>query len=578
MAEAGASGFLREAAQGKIAHNVTASAAAAAMNAVKPAVRQHDAGASGGGDSGYDYQNRYDSGGAASMGMLSSQRGGEEPMKINLGVGSEANGGMQNSPVEEQGNWMDAQAQQMQAQQAAMFAQMQMSNMYNPYAQMAPMGFSPWGWPPMDPSMMMGKGMPYPNMGMYGLPQASPGMPASTGKGKKGGGASERKAKPTEQKKKGKPKAAPPDTAEVEDTEEAAANRSELLNEVRRSHQKSTASRHTWEEVMPHLLEFAKDQHGSRYLQLKLDESSEGERTVVFQGLLPEARSLAGDAFGNFVVQKLFDVCMVEQKKELAEKLEGKVLQLGNEMHGCRVLQKALQVLPREAQQRLAKELEGHVGTCIENMHGNHVIQKCIEQMPPDSVTFIINEVSQKVEFWATHGYGCRVIQRLLEHCTASQLPKMLDQLLGPVSKLAKDSYGNYVVQHMLEHGRCEDKAAIIGVLSKDIVEYSKNKCSSNVVEKCFEITSVGEHANQLEQERQQLYMAVIGDVRNPNSPLLAMMDDRFGNYIVQRMIEYSKGDDRIMLQNKLLSVEPILKNSNSGKHILNALHKEFGS
>jgi len=200
------------------------------------------------------------------------------------------------------------------------------------------------------------------------------------------------------------------------------------------------------------------------------------------------------------------------------------------------------------------------------------------EQMPPDSVTFIINAVNMKVEAWATHMYGCRVIQRLLEHCTSQQLPRMLDQILASAKKLAQDPYGNYVVQHMLEHGRKDDKGRIMQVVCQNMAEFSKHKCSSNVVEKCFEVSAIGEHAQQLEKECQGLYIAVYGQPNDPMSPLRQMVDDRFGNYIVQRMMEYSKGDNRAMLKRHLLVMEPILKNSNNGKHILSALHKEFGS
>mmetsp|Transcript_39465 Transcript_39465/g.62624 ORF Transcript_39465/g.62624 Transcript_39465/m.62624 type:complete len:599 (-) Transcript_39465:454-2250(-) len=586
--------FLRAAEQGRIEHNVTASVAAAAMNAVKPA-RSHDVGSTvGGGYAGY--ANSYDGGelgSARQIRMPPSEKAGELPMKVPLNgrppakeefaqsglTGSAATETSSYAQEDWQSNWNDMQAQQMQQ---AMFAQMQQLPPYaamgmNPYAAMGMGGGYPWGWPPMGPmdsSLMaqMGKSA-YP-MPMYGMNQMSNG---SAGRGKKigndkkgkGGGGNEQKKKP--KAKAGRDNS--PDQAA--DSEEAAANRSPILNEVRKNHQRFKC---TWEEVMPHLHEFSKDQHGSRFLQAKLDESSDEEKAAVFQAILPEVGSLAGDSFGNFVVQKLLDVCSSEQRKLLAERLEGKVCMLANETHGCRVIQKALQVLPRESQQRLAKELEHNVGTCIENMHGNHVIQKCVEQMPPDAVTFIIDEVNTKVEFWASHMYGCRVIQRLLEHCTSIQLPRMLDQLIVHVKKLSRDSYGNYVVQHMLEHGRQEDKAAIIQVISRDVVEYSKNKCSSNVVEKCFEIAAIGEHAAQLEQERRSLYHAVLaGNVADPHSPLMSMMDDRFGNYIVQRMIEHSKGEERQLLQKKLLSAEHILKNSNNGKHILSALHKEFG-
>merc|ERR1719162_2891147 len=101
----------------------------------------------------------------------------------------------------------------------------------------------------------------------------------------------------------------------------------------------------------------------------------------------------------------------------------------------------------------------------------------------------------------------------------------------------------------MLEHGRREDKSRILLVISEGIVAYSKNKQSSNVVEKCFEISSIGEHAQQLEQERQQLYRVVL-----EGGALRPMIDDKFGNYIVQRMIENSKGEDRVKLRDALLN------------------------
>lgn len=101
----------------------------------------------------------------------------------------------------------------------------------------------------------------------------------------------------------------------------------------------------------------------------------------------------------------------------------------------------------------------------------------------------------------ASHMYGCRVVQRLLEHCASHQLQNMLDQILGSIDKLATDPYGNYVVQHMLEHGRVEDKRRTLCVVEHNIVEFSKHKCSSNVVEKALEIATIGEHAAQLEAE-----------------------------------------------------------------------------
>merc|ERR1740121_1697856 len=239
------------------------------------------------------------------------------------------------------------------------------------------------------------------------------------------------KAKSRERRRRGKAKgtrAASPTTAEKDDA--ANPNRSAALIEVRKQSGKSNLS---LTDVLPHVMEFAMDQHGSRFLQNKLDEASDEERVLVFEAIVPETKKLASDVFGNFVIQKLFDFGAVEQKRRLAEQLENEVQNLAKETYGCRVIQKALQLLPRESQMKLAQELIPVV-PLIENMHGNHVIQKCIEQMPPDSVTFIIDAVTDKVDTIASHVYGCRVGQRLLEHCAPHQLQQMLEQMLDCVA------------------------------------------------------------------------------------------------------------------------------------------------
>jgi len=310
-------------------------------------------------------------------------------------------------------------------------------------------------------------------------------------------------------------------------------------------------------------------------LQSKLEEADQADREAVFMIVEPQAVSLANEPFGNFLVQKYFDVGTVEQRKTLVNTLYEHLLTLSNETHGCRVVQKAIQHVPRDSQLLIAKKLKENVVSCIESMHGNHVIQKCIEQMPPDSVTFIIQAVESEAARMASHMYGCRIVQRLLEHCASHQLQNMLDQILGKVDKLAIDPYGNYVVQHMLEHGRIDDKRFIMGIVERNITEFSTNKCSSNVVEKAVEVSTVGEHAAQLERERTSLMNKVFGETTDPNPPLRQMMDDRFGNFIVQRMVEHTRGPERDRLRTLLHANAQHLQSSNHGKHILEALKKQ---
>ncbi|CAE7364347.1 pum [Symbiodinium sp. KB8] len=299
------------------------------------------------------------------------------------------------------------------------------------------------------------------------------------------------------------------------------ANLSLLLNQVRRRQRDVSLDEVLSEKLV---VEFAKDQHGSRFLQTKLDEAPDDVKRMVYAAIQEDAAELSKEVFANHVVQKIFDTADTEQKKALVRALADNVATLSQDQYGCRVIQKAIQAVSKESQQQIARELEDHVESCIRNMHGNHVIQKCIEQMPPDSVNFVIKAVEQKAEETARHVYGCRVIQRLLEHCVSAQLEPMLEKILVNVAVLAK------VVQHMLEHGRKEDKKRIIETIRANIADFSKEKFSSNVVEKCFEAATVGENADDplIQQERNLLMRMVL---ERPEV-IYAMCTNTYGNYV----------------------------------------------
>lgn len=52
-------------------------------------------------------------------------------------------------------------------------------------------------------------------------------------------------------------------------------------------------------------VELSIDQHGSRFIQQKLESCSAEERTSVFEEILPHASKLMTDVFGNYVIQKV---------------------------------------------------------------------------------------------------------------------------------------------------------------------------------------------------------------------------------------------------------------------------------
>uniref|UniRef100_A0A673MRC0 Pumilio homolog 2-like n=1 Tax=Sinocyclocheilus rhinocerous TaxID=307959 RepID=A0A673MRC0_9TELE len=358
----------------------------------------------------------------------------------------------------------------------------------------------------------------------------------------------------------------PPPRARYSRSDVMPSGRSRLLEDFRNNRFPNLQLR----DLPGHMVEFSQDQHGSRFIQQKLERATPAERQMVFGEILQAAYQLMTDVFGNYVIQKFFEFGSVDQKLALATRIRGHVLPLALQMYGCRVIQKALESISSDQQviSDIVRELDGHVLKCVKDQNGNHVVQKCIECVQPQALQFIIDAFQGQVFVLSTHPYGCRVIQRILEHCTQEQTLPILEELHQHSEQLGQDQYGNYVIQHVLEHGRLEDKSKIVAEVRGKVLALSQHKFASNVVEKCVIHSSRAERALLIDE--------VCCQKDGPHSALYTMMKDQYANYVVQRMIDMAEPAQRKIIMHKIRPHIATLRKYTYGKHILAKLEKYY--
>ncbi|KAL3235137.1 mRNA-binding protein PUF3 [Nakaseomyces bracarensis] len=356
-------------------------------------------------------------------------------------------------------------------------------------------------------------------------------------------------------------------------------HRSPLLEELRAN---PTNNDLTLKSIYGHALEFCKDQHGSRFIQRELATAPPPERELVFNEIRDHALSLANDVFGNYVIQKFFEYGSKTQKDILVEQFRGKMEELSLQMYACRVIQRALEFI--DAQQRidLVNELSHCVLQMIKDQNGNHVIQKAIECIPIDLLPFILKSLQGHIYHLSTHSYGCRVVQRLLEFGSLEDQQRILEELKDFIPYLIQDQYGNYVIQHILQHGSDSTVASdhmrkikqeIIDTVSENIVEFSKHKFASNVVEKAiiYGDPQQKEHLMNKILPKNKEHAANLED----DAPLILMMRDQFANYVVQKLVVVSQGDDKKLIVVAIRAyLDKLNKSASSGNRHLASVEK----
>ncbi|PHH72582.1 hypothetical protein CDD82_5909 [Ophiocordyceps australis] len=342
--------------------------------------------------------------------------------------------------------------------------------------------------------------------------------------------------------------------------------RSALLEEFRTGSKAS--KRMELKDIYGHVVEFSGDQHGSRFIQHKLETANSDEKDHTFREIEPNAVQLMKDVFGNYVIQKFFEHGNQVQKKILADKMKGKVVDLSTQIYACRVVQKALEHVLVEQQAELAKELEPEILRVIRDQNGNHVVQKVVELVPLHHVGFIMEAMRGQVTGLASHLYACRVVQRMLEHAGDDDRNDLMRELHLSAPILITDQFGNYVAQHVIEHGKPEDRQRMIGLVMTQLLTLSKHKFASNVVEKC-----IAHGTAEQRTAARELLMSVGSD---GSCPLPHMMRDQYGNYVVQKLVSHLEGSEREAMVEQIKPQYYALRKNGSSKQ-LQALEKLLG-
>lgn len=290
--------------------------------------------------------------------------------------------------------------------------------------------------------------------------------------------------------------------------------------------------RYELRDIYDHIAEFSGDQHGSRFIQTKLETANSDEKERVFREIEPNAIPLMTDVFGNYVIQKFFEHGDQTHKKILANKMRGQVLQLSLQMYGCRVVQKALDHVLVDQQAVLISELENHVLKCVKDQNGNHVIQKAIERCPSTTIGFIIAAFQGQVQHLSIHPYGCRVIQRCLEKCDLPSKTMIMAELMEGIPSMISDQFGNYVVQHIVCHDDGAGKQRVLDTVARGLEGYSKHKFASNVVEKCLE------RADDRWRHQVVYTLASVNSRKiEGEGVLVGLIKDNFGNYVIRKWL-----------------------------------------
>lgn len=164
----------------------------------------------------------------------------------------------------------------------------------------------------------------------------------------------------------------------------------------------------------------------------------------------------------------------------------------------------------------------------------------------------------------ACHKHGCCIMQKCIDASTPAQKKALTHEIAINTLTFVKNPFGNYVVQFVLNLKISSINVIISRQLMSDIIPLSKQKFSSNVIEKCLEHNSV-----EMNQE-------MVQHIMNEKAHYLNMLSDQYGNYVIQKCLQVAHEPQLSLFINDLKGdVLNLSKSSDFGFKIYQRLVKK---
>lgn len=211
--------------------------------------------------------------------------------------------------------------------------------------------------------------------------------------------------------------------------------------------------------------------------------------------------------------------------------------------NGCYVVRALLEPMPyaqfSSTVQKLAADEQFLVSLCTQSLHSRRMVQFMLDRLQPCDVSCFAKLMMKRCRDIAMTQQGCISMQRTLDRCEDVQRKELFAVIALYCVEFAMDPFANYVVQYMLETGKMS--VELYYAFAGSIAILCCNKFSSNVIEKC------------LYHWTPELQHAVLGEIfGSTDADLIDLLQDSFGNYIVQSAIALATFKDLWEISNRL--------------------------
>ena len=282
---------------------------------------------------------------------------------------------------------------------------------------------------------------------------------------------------------------------------------------------------------------------GSRIFQNYLRNTHTDILHQIFIELKSKLSELLKDNYANYFCKKFFESLNQKDRIEYLTIIQNDLNILAIDITGTYPIQGIIEQLGSKAEKKIIYlGIKDYIDIFCYNIYGTHVLEKMLSYFEDEFAKETIDYVYNNFIDLSYHINGICIVKKLLLMTHKKDLhQKLKTKIIDNALNLIVHQYGNYVIQVIVENWDDNDLEDIINLYKDKYIYLSKQKYSSNVVERIIE-----KNKTNLE-----FYINEICT----NNNLSELMRNNFGNYVVQKAVKLSSGKSKERL------IKEIMKN-----------------
>lgn len=281
-----------------------------------------------------------------------------------------------------------------------------------------------------------------------------------------------------------------------------------------------------------------KNQEISKLSQALIKSTPQSEVHLIFEQIQIELTKLLLEPYANYFCMKLFIYLSKEDREKYLKLLYQKITILSTNKISTYPIQFLIENMTEQNEQMLFVNLiKPNFLQVALDLYGCHVIEKIINNFEYITYKEISKLILDNFILFSNHSNGLCIIKKFIEKEYLKDYFLPLKQILiTNAVTLVQNPFGNYAIQIALDFWQPKDYVEIIQQFLGKTLILSIQKFSSNVIEKCIELSE-----NFLFSFLNEVYI-------NDFSGLKLLLENNYGNYVINKALSSSKEEIRTNL------------------------------